>query len=208
MFGRFMPREGKFFDLFQKCADSIVEATYEFRKLVANPTQIDSHAKRIKDIEHIADEITHEAVELLHKTFVTPIDRDDIYELVSRLDDILDFLEAASQRIVLYRLKKITPEIGELAEVCVQSAEHVRKAVFELSNLKNSKDILRHCVEINRLENEGDQILRAAMAKLFRDEPDTRELIKLKEIYELLESVTDRCEDVANTIEGIVLEYA
>jgi uncharacterized protein len=208
MFGHYKSREGRFFELFQKCADQIVEAAHEFRKLLEDAPNIEVYAQKIKDIEHATDLVTHETVELLHKTFITPIDRDDIHELASRMDDIVDFIDAAAERMYLYGIKKITPEATQLADVCVHAAEYVKKAVQELPNLKNSKEIIKLCIEINRVENEADRILRVAMAKLFREEPDTRELIKLKEIYEILETVTDRCEDVANTIEGIVLEYA
>lgn len=208
MFGLFKSQEGRFFDLFQKSAEKIVEAAHEFRKLAQNVSEIEKQAQTIKDIEHATDRVTHETVELLHKTFITPIDRDDIHTLISQMDDIVDFIDAASERMALYGMQRVTPEIIKLAEVNAQSAELVQRLIQELPNFKNSKDILGLCIEINRIENEADRLLRVAMANLFRDEPDTRELIKLKEIYELLETVTDRCEDVANTVEGIVLEYA
>ncbi len=208
VFTQLVPREARFFDHFREMADLIVQGAKEFQDLAADIHQIERRSKSIKAIEHKADEITHRTMELLHRTFITPLDREDIHVLISRLDDILDFIEAASQRIFLYGITETTPEIRELARVCVLSAEQVRKAVYGLSNLTQSDLIIQACVEINRLENEGDQVLRAGIAKLFRDEPDTRQLIKIKEIYELLETVTDRCEDVANVIEGIVLEYA
>ena len=208
MFKRLFPREEKFFDLFQKSSDLAVECAKEFQIMLTDLAHLETRSRNIKAIESKADEVTHHTVELLHKTFITPLDREDIYQLISRMDDILDFLEAASERMYLFGLNTTTPEMIALAEVCVKSTEAIRKAVFELHDMKNSKDIVRHCVEVNRLENEADHILRAAIAKLFREEPDTRQLIKFKEIYELLETVTDRCEDVANVIEGIVLDYA
>jgi predicted phosphate transport protein (TIGR00153 family) len=208
MFARLATRESKFFDLFSGSADLIVKAAGEFRVMLDDLSQVEKYSKNIKDLEHRADEITHTTIELLHKTFITPLDREDIHQLITELDDILDFIEAASQRIYLYGITHVTPEAIELADVCVTSAEFVQKAIYGLRNLKNPELVIKNCVEINRLENEADQLLRAGMAKLFRDEPDTRQLIKLKEIYELLETVTDRCEDVANVIEGIVLEYA
>lgn len=208
MFGLFKSQEGRFFDLFQESAERIVEAAHEFRKLSQNASEIEKHAQIIKNIEHATDRVTHETVALLHKTFITPIDRDDIHTLISQMDDIVDFIDAASERMALYGMQRVTAEIIKLAEVNAQSAELVQRVIQELPNFKNSKDILELCIEINRIENEADRLLRVAMANLFRDEPDTRELIKLKEIYELLETVTDRCEDVANTVEGIVLEYA
>ncbi len=206
MFGKFIPQEARFFDYFNETATLGVQAAYEFKELVLNLHNAESIARNIKLIEHKADEVTHKTIELLHKTFITPIDREDIHQLAKEMDDILDFLEAASQRIVLYGLTEVTEETKKLVDVCILSIECVKKTVAGLSNLKNSDQIIKDCIEINRLENEADHILRAAMAKLFKDEPDIRQLIKLKDIYELLETVTDRCEDVANTIEGIVLE--
>ncbi|MFM8315674.1 MAG: DUF47 domain-containing protein, partial [Deltaproteobacteria bacterium] len=150
----------------------------------------------------------HTTMDLLHQTFITPLDREDIHELSSTLDDVLDFIDAAAQRILLYEIKHMPNEGRELAEVCVQAAQKVQVAVGYLDNLKNPEEIKKLCVEINRLENEGDHILRAAVAKLFREENDMKTLIKLKEVYEILETVTDLCEDVANIIDGIVLEYA
>lgn len=204
----FIPTEGRFFDLFRESADQIVKGAHEFQKMLGDLQHAEAHARTIKDIEHAADHITHRTVELLHKTFITPIDREDIHELITRMDDILDFIDAAAERIHLYNITTTTPEANSLAAICVQSAERIKAAMEGLEDLKNPTELISNCVEINRLENEADSILRAAMAKLFKEEPDTRQLIKLKEIYELLETVTDRCEDVANIIEGIVLEYA
>ncbi len=203
-----MPREEKFFDHFAQAADLIVEGAREFRDMVSHMDRVEHHARIIKDIEHKADEVTHRTVELLHKTFITPLDREDIHSLISKMDDILDFIEAASERMHLFEIKKSTPEFVMLADICLRSAENVKATVDLLRDLKKPQEILKLCVEVNRLENEADHVLRSAMAKLFREEPDTRQLIKLKEIYELLETVTDRCEDVANIVEGIVLEYA
>jgi uncharacterized protein Yka (UPF0111/DUF47 family) len=147
-------------------------------------------------------------MDLLHQTFITPLDREDIHELSSTLDDVLDFIDAAAQRVLLFEIKQMPNEGRELAEVCVQATQKVQVAVGHLDNLKDPTAIKKLCVEINRLENEADHILRAAVAKLFRDENDIKNLIKLKEVYEILETVTDLCEDVANIIDGIVLEYA
>ncbi len=208
MFHRFLPREENFFVLFRDLADQIVLGAHGFEKLLKDLGNSKEHCSNIKDIEHRGDEITHKTVALLHKTFITPLDRDDIHLLISRLDDILDFIDAAAQRICLYDITVCTAEAAALAKICVQSAENVKLAVEALQDLTDTKGIERCCVEINRLENEADTVLRAGVARLFREEQDTRQLIKLKEIYELLETVTDRCEDVANIIDGIVLEYA
>jgi hypothetical protein len=208
MLGKLIPREGRFFDLFDRGADLIIEGALEFRKMISDLSGAEKYSDTIKDIEHKADNITHQTVEMLHKTFITPIDRDDIHQLITRMDDILDLIEAAAQRIVLYGITKLPAEAFELADVCVKSAEYVKKTDGGLHDLKHPEILIQGCVEINRLENEADQILRKAMAKLFKLEPDTRQVIKLKDIYELLETATDRCEDVANIVEGIVLEYA
>ena len=208
MLSKIMPRESRFFDLFEDIPKLIVEGAYEFRNMINNLAQAEKHSQNIKDIEHKGDEITHRTVEMLHKTFITPLDRYDIHALITGLDDILDYIEACSQRMFLYGVTKVTPEAFQLADVCVRSAECVQKAVSGLKNLKYPAGVIQDCVEINRLENEADYLLRIAVSKLFREEPDIKQLIMLKEIYDFLETATDRCEDVANIIEGIVLEYA
>lgn len=208
MLERFMPREEKFFDLFIKSSELIVEGARAFHHMLSDLKNSETHAKEIKFIEHQADEVTHKTVDLLHKTFITPLDREDIYALISKMDDVIDYIEAGSQRFPLYDIRTATPELITLSEICCKSAESIQKAVQLLHNIKKPEEIIRHCVEINRLENEADTVLRGAMGKLFREETDTRQLIKLKEVYEVLETVTDRCEDVANVIEGIVVEYS
>ncbi len=206
MFGRFMPTEGRFFDLFNEHAEQIVLASRELVLLMTIGDDIQRRAYEIETIEKRADRITQATIELLHKTFITPLDRDEIHQLITRMDDILDLMEDASQSIFLYDIQTITPEARKLAELCQLCGEQVKKAVGLLSNMNNSAAILVACDEIDKLESDADHVMRAAMAKLFRDEPDVRQVIKLKAIYELLETVTDRCEDVANIIEGIVLE--
>jgi len=206
MFGSFLPREGRFFDLFREASELIVLGSTEFKSMLQDLAHAESRSRNIKDIEHRCDKVTHQTVELLHTTFITPMDRDEIHTLISRLDDILDYIEAASTRVFLYDIKAATPEMVELANICCTSAEKVRDAIRRLDNLKDPAEIRALCVEINRLENDADHVLRSGMAKLFREENDVKQLIKLKEIYELLETVTDRCEDVANVIESIVLE--
>lgn len=206
MFGRFMPREGAFFELFNRHASEAVAAANELIKLMANPTNAAASALVIETHEKRADKITQECIELLHKTFITPLDRDDIYKLITRMDDILDLMEDAAQSISLYDITLLTPEAGKLAQLCVECTNRVKSAVGLLSSMDNYKEIIALCNEIDALEAEADHVERAAMAKLFRNEPDVKQLIKLKAVYELLETVTDRCEDVANVIEGIVVE--
>ncbi len=208
MFGRLMPSEGKFFELFVQHGDLCVKGAKEMLALMSNFTDLEMRVHAIESIEKQADKVTHITLEMLHKTFITPLDRDDIHKLITKMDDILDLLEDAGQTISLYDIKAVTPEATRLAELCLQCAERVRNAVGLLNNMDNAREILGLCNEIDRLESDADHVMRAAMSKLFRDEPDVRTLIKLKAIYEILETVTDRCEDVANILEGIIVENA
>jgi predicted phosphate transport protein (TIGR00153 family) len=208
MFGRLMPTEGKFFDLFNQHAELCVKGSKEMLALMTDFVDLDIRVHAIETIEKEADVVTHTAIDLLHKSFITPLDRDEIHKLITRMDDILDLLEDAAQTISLYDIREITPEAKRLAELCLACANKVKQAVGLLHNMDNAREILSICEEIDRLESDADHVMRAAMSKLFRDEPDVRNLIKLKAIYEILETVTDRCEDVANIIEGIVVENA
>ncbi|RJF98313.1 DUF47 domain-containing protein [Noviherbaspirillum saxi] len=208
MFGRLMPNEGKFFELFIQHGELCVKGAKEMVALMTNFDDLENRVHAIEGIEKQADKVTHQTLDMLHKTFITPLDRDDIHKLITRMDDILDLLEDAAQTISLYDIKAITPEAKRLAELCLACTEKVKAAVGLLHNMDNSTQILGICEEIDRLESDADHVMRAAMSKLFRDEPDVRNLIKLKAIYEILETVTDRCEDVANIIEGIIVENA
>lgn len=206
MFGRLMPKEGRFFDFFNDHAALVVEGAQELNAFLSDMANREAHAQNVSAIEKKADKITHDTVAMLHQTFITPIDRDDIHKLISRMDDILDLMEDVAECVILYDIREVPDAARKLAEICVSCSERVKTAVGMLSNMDNAKAILKICSEIDALESEADRVLRSAMSKLFRDEPDTRQLIKLKAIYELLETVTDRCEDTANVIEGIVLE--
>ena len=206
MLGRLMPREGKFFDLFNAHAERIVEGGRELAAMIGTFTELDAHAQRIDAIERAADKVTHETIALLHKTFITPFDRDQIHQLITAMDDILDLHQDVAESVALYDLRRVTPEAKQLAEICLMSCDRVKAVVALLTNVKRAEAILKCCEEIDRLESDADRVLRAAMSKLFRDENDVKQLIKLRTIYELLETISDRCEDVANIIEGIVLE--
>jgi predicted phosphate transport protein (TIGR00153 family) len=208
VFRNILPKESRFFDLFRQQAAKAVEGCKAFQAMLADLDHAVEHQKKIKDLEHEGDVITHRTIELLHKTFLTPFDREDMHRLMSRLDDILDFVEAAAQRVYLYGITSATSPSRELAATVVSAAELVEKAIHALERIKDPQAVLETCVEINRVENEADSILRTAVASLYRDEQDIRLLIKWKEIYDYLETATDRCEDVANIIEGIVLEHA
>jgi uncharacterized protein len=207
MLRRFLPREGDFFTLFERHAALTVEGAKQFVTLVGGGQNVRALAARIKEIEHETDVITHTCVERLHTTFITPIDRDDIHRLITRMDDVMDFIESASERIALYELRDMTEEVRDLAKVLVRATEAVARAVTGLRDMKKSEGVLEHCIEVNRLENEGDEILRNAVATLFREATDPLLVMKWKEVYEALENATDRCEDVANIIEGVVLEH-
>ena len=206
MFGRLMPKEGRFFDFFSEHAALVVEGAQELNALLSDMANREAHAQNVSAIEKKADKITHDTVAMLHQTFITPIDREDIHKLISRMDDILDLMEDVAECVILYDIRDVPDAARKLAEICVSCSERVKTAVGLMSNMDNAKAILKICSEIDTLESDADRVLRSAMSKLFRDEPDTRQLIKLKAIYELLETVTDRCEDTANVIEGIVLE--
>ncbi|KFI06840.1 DUF47 domain-containing protein [Massilia sp. BSC265] len=208
MFGRLMPQEGKFFDLFNQHAALCVKGAQEMVGLMTNFDDLENRTHAVESIEKQADKITYECVDLLHKTFITPLDRDDIHKLITSMDDILDMMEDAAQTVSLYDLHAVTPEAARLAELCLAACKKVQEAVALLHDMGNAHEIVAICEEIDRFESDADHVMRAAMSKLFRDEPDVRNLIKMKAIYEILETVTDRCEDVANIVEGIVVENA
>lgn len=210
MFGRFMPREVKFFDLFDAHAKEIVRGADALVAVMASlnrsPETAAAHAVTLDAIEERADKIADETIALLHATFITPLDRDEIHQLITHLDDILDTMQDAGGTVTTYDIRHATPESIQFAEIIRDSVQCVKKAVGLLSNMNNGPAILEACKQINRLESDADRVLRDAMSKLFREEKDVRELIKLKVMYELLETVTDCCKRVATTLEGIVLE--
>jgi predicted phosphate transport protein (TIGR00153 family) len=207
MFGRFLPRETSFFDFFEQHAALTIEGTKEFLSMVTTGANVAAKCRRISDIEHETDTITHRCVEALHKTFITPIDRDSIHRLITRMDDIMDYVEAAAERIELYEIQSMTSDVRDMADVLLRSAQQVELAVRGLRTLKDTQQTLKICIDINRLENECDAILRRSVARLFKEEKDPIMVIKWKEIYENLENASDRCEDVANIIEGVILEH-
>jgi predicted phosphate transport protein (TIGR00153 family) len=206
MFGRLLPRETSFFDFFEEHAALTIEGVKEFLSMVTTGANIPAKCRRISDIEHETDTITHRCVEALHKTFITPIDRDSIHRLITKMDDIMDYVEAAAERVELYELTVMTADVRDLADVLHRTVVQVESAVRGLRSLKDPQALLKLCIDINRLENEADAILRRSVARLFKEEKDPIFIIKWKEIYENLENATDRCEDVANIIEGVILE--
>jgi uncharacterized protein len=201
-----MPREGKFFDLFDAHAARILEGSRELAAMIGTFSELEAHAQRIDAAERAADKVTHETIALLHKTFITPFDREQIHQLITAMDDILDLTQDVAESVALYDLRKITPEAKQLADICYMSCERVAAVVGLLHNVKRTEGIMKICEEIDRLESDADRVMRSALSKLFREENDLKQVMKMRVIYDLLESITDRCEDVANVIEGIVLE--
>jgi predicted phosphate transport protein (TIGR00153 family) len=206
MLRKLLPRETSFFDYFEQHAELTLDGATEFLSLVSSGMNIEVKARRIKEIEHETDVITHRCVEALHKTVITPMDSTQIHRLITRMDDVMDAIEAAAERIALYKLRQMTPEVQAMADVLKSATQVLLDACRLLRNVRDPEAILKKCIDINRLENEADAILRCAVARLFDQEDDPVMIIKWKEIYESLETAADRCEDVANIIENVILE--
>ena len=209
LFSRLMPREGRFFDLFSQHAALVARGGVALANLLQTYDDNGSRNRRIEEIgelEHAADRVTRETVAMLRKTFVTPFDRDDIHRLISRMDDILDLMQDAAESLLLYDIQAVEPEASHLADLVRICCERVQAATVLLSSMKNAPSILMVCQEIDGLESDADRVMRGAISRLFRDETDVRQVIKLQAVYELLETATDKCQDVANVIEGVVLE--
>jgi uncharacterized protein len=200
-----VPRERRFYDLFDEHVTNIVGAAQVLAELFEDFGQIVDRQRRIKDCEHQGDEVTHEIVRTLNRTFVTPFDREDIYALSSGLDDVLDFIDEVANTISLYGIERVPQAAKPMAELLLQAVLQVQQAV---SKLENGRDLERHWIEIHRLENLGDAASRQAIAELFRGGMDAIEVVKLKDLYGLLESALDRCEDVANVLESITIKNA
>jgi uncharacterized protein len=204
----FMPKEQKFFDLFDASAKNTIKAAQSLKEMIDTWQFIDSHVAEITELEHEGDSITHQVISLLHRTFVTPFDREDIALLAHTMDDIMDFIHAAADSMFIYKVSTPTQRAKELADIIVQATIVVEKAVRGLRHKSEFKNILEECVEINRLENAADRVYRAAIGELFDDTADITKIIKWREIYEHMETSTDRCEDVADVLEGVALKNA
>lgn len=204
----FVPREEKFFGLFVDSARNMVKTARGLKDMFDNWGNIGVKAAEITELEHEGDSITHQIAALLHRTFVTPFDREDIALLSHTMDDITDFIHATADAIFIYKIKEPTERARELADIIVQAAEEVEKAVALLKNRSDLGKIMEHCIELNRLENRADKVYRSALGELFDEDRDTVYIIKWREIYEHMESATDRCEDVANVLEGVALKHA
>ena len=212
LFGKLLPTEGNFFVMFNQHADRIVEAAHAFSNLVANygdPILRDKFSSEVDNAERGADRVTHECNVDIHKTFITPIDREQIHSLINTMDDVADLIQDTAETMALYDVRIMNEEIVRLTDLSVKCCERLRDAVYMLEKISDhatAEAALKTCEEIDKLESDADRVMRSAMSKLFREEPDVREVLKLKAIYQLLETITDKCEDVANLIEGIVLE--
>jgi len=202
-----VPKEEKFFELFEAQAAHNVEAARIFRDLAQHWSLESPAFDKLRDIEHEADITTHEVIDKLNRTFVTPFDREDIHALAKELDDVVDLVQSLSSRMLLYRVEKSAEDLVQMADILLQSTENVRKAIVELRQPEKYRRVLDHCIEVNRLENAGDTLLGLAIGKLFTGRPEPLEVIKWKEIYEVVEEAIDKCEDVANTIESILVKH-
>jgi predicted phosphate transport protein (TIGR00153 family) len=203
---RLIPRDTKFFDLFADMASNLGEGARLLQQTLGDFRDVEERVGQLKAIEHRGDEMTHGILIKLNQTFITPFDREDIYRLASSLDDVLDFIYAAGVRLVMYKITSAPEAACKLAEVLVKQSDQLSEAVTGLE--KKHDHVLQNCVEINRLENEADQVAREAIGVLFDKEKDPISLIKLKELYEVLETATDKAEDAANVLEGVVLKSA
>jgi len=202
---RFMPHDGDFFVLFRRQAENIVLGANTLTSMLEHYTGVPEQVQRVKAIEHAGDEITHQIFRKLNQTFITPFDREDMHQLCSTLDDVIDLIDAAASRFVLYRVDHIRVGTIELARVLAAATRELKDAV---DTMESPDKALQHVIEINRLENESDRICRTLIAQLFEEEKDPVQIIKWKEIFEVIETAVDKCEDVSNVIESVILKNA
>ena len=206
----FLPKDRVFFDLFENVATNVALIALKLKEMVSE-TDFDKRATilvQIEDLEHVNDDLTHRIFTELGRNFITPFDREDIHYLASALDDIADYVYASAQKINFYRVNPNDIGIKKLAEMIEQGALHVSKAVIELRNMKNMRQITEALVKINSMENQADDIFDMSIERLFATEPDAKEVIKKREIYQVMEIATDKCEDAGNVIESIIIKYA
>lgn len=212
LFSKLLPREGNFFELFNQHAQHVLDSATLFRELIHNYADLQKReqlTRAVDEAEEAADSVDDAINKALHETFITPIDREQIHHLITAMDDVADCVQDAAESLMLYDVQVVPPAVAQFADLNVRCCERIQSAVKLLSGIADQKEsaaALRICDEIHQLEHDGDRILRSAMSTLFREEADVRELIKLKAIYESMEQVTDRCEDVAKRIEAVVLE--
>lgn len=208
MLKRLLPGQDNFFQLFKQAADKLQAASTEFSNMLKNLDNQQHYVDLIAKHEAEADQIAHTNFELLHKTFITPFDRHDMHELTSSLDDIIDLINRIAQRFPFYQLKSIPQEAIQLAELSAEATRHLKKSIYSLNSLKNADEIFKHCNEIDNVESKAHKVVLAGEKKLFLDEQDFKHFFKLKEIYGHSKMVINRCQDVANIVKGIILEYS
>ena len=208
MLRKLLPKKSEFFALFSRHAALGVQGAQMLAALLSDLRSVDAQSQKIREIEHEADGVCQQTMELLHSSFITPFERADIHAISSRLDDIMDHIEATSQKLSLYEISVATPEAPEMSQLLVRATQALQKTVDALSDLRDPERIRALCNEVKAVEKENDRLLRRATARLFREEQDAKTLIKWKEIYENIEEAVDRCEDVANVVEGVTLENA
>lgn len=204
----FLPRGDKFFDLFEEGAANLVKIAKLFQEMVEKWEDVGDKVREITELEHTGDDITHRIMANLHRTFFTPLDREDIALLANSLDDVVDFIQAAADAMLVYRTDRPAESAVQLADIIVQAACEIERAMPSLRRQAELRQLLSRCVELNRLENEADRVLRRSLGELFENGTDIVDIIKWREIYEHMESATDRCEDVANVLEGVALKHA
>jgi len=202
---RLIPRETRFFEMFSEMVNNLTEGAKLLKAILQDMKDVESRVEQLKTIEHRGDEMTHDILTRLNQTFITPFDREDIHKLASSLDDVLDFVHAAGERLVMYKITEFVPSAPQLADVIVRQSDQLCRAV---EHLEKKNNVLQYCVEINRLENEADRIASMALGQLFETETNPIALIKKKELYEVLETATDKAEDAANVIESVVVKSA
>ena len=203
-----LPKDDVFYDLFAKAADNANQCTRALAEFLERYDDLEGRMRRIKELEHIGDELTHEVIERLNQTFITPHDREDIHELACRLDDILDRIDTAVDRMCVFKIERPMEEAKQLARCLVRATELIQQMIRLMHGKKSADEVRTLAREIHRLESEADMIERHALVRLFENNPDPIHVIKWKNVIEVLESATDKCEDVANVIEGIVLKNA
>ncbi len=208
MLRKLLPKKSEFFALFSRHAALGVEGARLLVALFSDLRRVEEQSLRIREVEHQADDVCQQTMELLHSSFITPIERADIHDISSRLDDIMDHIEATAQKLWLYEITVVTPEAPDMSEHLLRATEAVKATIDALSDLRDANRIRALCSEVKAVEKENDRLLRRATARLFKEEQDPKMLIKWKEIYENIEDAVDRCEDVANVVEGVVLENA
>jgi predicted phosphate transport protein (TIGR00153 family) len=208
MLKRLLPQQDNFFVLFQKAADKLLLSSTEFTNLLQHLDNQQHYVDEIAKHEEEADQIAHSNFELLHKTFITPFDRNDIHELTSTLDDIIDLINRIAQRFPFYQLTAVPEEMIQLSQLSAEATGHLKASIYCLHSLKNADEIFKHCREIDKVESKAHKVVLAGERKLFMDENDFKQFFKLKEIYAHTKLVINRCQDVANILKGIILEYS